>query len=139
MLFFTYQNGGTCTVNGTSFTCSCPPGTNPPLCASAFNPCLPNPCRNNGTCTRLRGFNYRCSCPPSFTGNTCETERSECGGVLTGQSGNLKFPLSDSYPHNTRCAWLIRTNSTQVLNVTFTKFVVESSTDCRFDWLQVIY
>ncbi|KAG4066297.1 hypothetical protein HA402_000521 [Bradysia odoriphaga] len=131
-------NGGTCSSNGTSFTCTCPVGTNPPLCAYAFNPCAPNPCRNGGSCVRLRGFNYRCSCSPSFTGNLCETERSECGGVLSGQNGTLKYPLSDTYPHNSRCAWVIRTNASQVLNITFTKFAVEpSGPPCRFDWLQI--
>ncbi len=131
------QNGGTCSSNGTSYTCNCPVGTMQPNCAYAFNPCAPNPCRNGGTCIRLLGFNYRCACTPSFTGNTCDNERSECGGVLIGQSGNLKYPLSSTYTHNTRCAWMIRTNSTQVLNVTFTKFALENSADCRFDWLQV--
>ena len=44
------------------------------------------------------------------------------------------------YHNNARCAWLIRVNVTQVINVTFTKFSVEPGAiqnDCRFDWLQI--
>lgn len=99
---------------------------------------MPNPCQNGGTCSRTRGLNYRCSCTQSYTGNACETERSACGGVLTSENGHLEYPLSDSYPHNSRCAWLIQTNNNQVINITFTKFAVEASTECRFDWLQVL-
>ncbi|KAJ6642438.1 Cubilin like, partial [Pseudolycoriella hygida] len=131
------QNGGTCASNGTSFTCSCPVGTNPPVCAYAFNPCNSNPCQNGGTCIKLVGFNYQCSCSPSFTGLLCENERSECGGVLNSLSGTIKYPLSDTFPHEAACAWQIQTDESKVLNVTFTKFDLQMSTECRFNWLQI--
>ncbi|KAJ6643397.1 Cubilin like [Pseudolycoriella hygida] len=131
------QNGGTCTSNGTSFTCNCPVGSYPPLCAYAFSPCNSNPCQNGGTCVKLVGFNYQCSCSPSFTGLLCENERSECGGVLNSLSGTIKYPLSDTSPHEAACAWQIQTDESKVLNVTFTKFDLEMSTECRFDWLQI--
>lgn len=43
----------------------------------------------------------------------------------------------EAYSHNSRCAWLIKTNHTKVLKVTFSKFDIEDSRDCKFDWLQV--
>lgn len=52
-------------------------------------------------------------------------------------SGNLKYPLSERYEGNSQCAWLIRTNETKVLNVTFSKFELEDSAECRFDFLQI--
>lgn len=56
------------------------------------------------------------------------------------QNGTLKFPANNaSYEHNTRCAWLISTNSSMVLNVTFTAFDLERPVGqlCKFDWLQI--
>lgn len=135
------QNGGTCRPNPANtfpeFSCICPAGTVLPVCAISTDPCAHSPCQNGGTCTQTNGNRYRCSCPAKYTGLFCQTEVRVCGGVLTGLSGTLKYPPSENYPHNSRCAWLIRTNFTQVLNITFTKFNLESSNDCRFDWLQV--
>lgn len=133
------QNGGQCVNIGVStFRCICPPGTLLPMCALPNqNPCAMNPCRNGGTCAVINALRYQCTCTRSFTGVNCQTETRACGGVINSLSGSLKYPLSDSYPHNSRCAWLIRTNDTKVLNVTFTKFNLENSRECRFDWLQV--
>lgn len=132
------QNGGICTVSatGTSFSCNCPSGTARPLCTISTDPCSNNPCLNGATCT-VNGDRYRCSCTPRFTGFHCQAEVRACGGVLNALSGTLKYPQSNNYPRNSRCAWLIKTNITQVLNVTFTKFDLEESRECIFDWLQV--
>jgi len=64
-----------------------------------------------------------------------------CGGVLAGLSGTLQYPHSGSieYGHNVNCAWLIITNTTKVLQLNFTKFDVERSPNCEFDFLQVQY
>lgn len=84
-------------------------------------------------------FSYRCNCLKGFTGTNCQSQSTACGRVLYLESGILKYPENSTvkYPHNSRCAWLIKTNHTKVLNVTFTKFNLETSKDCKFDWLQV--
>lgn len=56
---------------------------------------------------------------------------------MNSLNGTLKYPLSSVYPHNSRCAWLIKTDEDKALNVTFTQFNLESSNECRYDWLQV--
>lgn len=132
------RNGGTCVRNGTTAYCNCPPGTTLPSCSREINFCLPNPCQNGGNCTQMRiGSRFRCTCPPGFTGLRCQTPPG-CGGVLSDFNGTLKYPTDGgNYQHNAKCAWLIKTNITKVLNITFKSFELEASNDCRFDWLQV--
>lgn len=131
-------NGGTCTSTGTfTFRCECPPGTVQPRCSRAINSCSPNPCQNGGTCIQLGHNQYRCACPSNRNGRNCQLEVRACGGVLNTFNGTLKFPSTNNYPDNSRCAWLIKTDDDKVLNVTFTKFNLEFSRECRFDWLQV--
>lgn len=36
--------------------------------------CLPNPCKNNGTCTDLVN-DYQCDCVAGFNGNNCENSK----------------------------------------------------------------
>lgn len=131
-------NGGLCiSVGPFSFRCECPAGTLPPRCSRVMSVCSPNPCQNGGTCNPIGRIGYRCQCPAGRTGRNCQQEVRSCGGILNSFNGTLKYPLSDIYPHNSRCAWLIRTDEDKVLNVTFTKFNLEISQECRFDWLQV--
>lgn len=132
-------NNGVCTNNGAfGYRCMCPAGTMQPRCTRVFDSCSPNPCRNGGTCMYTpRGFSYRCVCPPHKTGANCQLETRSCGGVLNSLNGTLKYPLGANYPHNAVCAWLIKTNEQKVLNVTFVRFNVELSLECRYDWLQI--
>lgn len=58
--------------------------------------------------------------------------------MLYGLTGRLRYPPGNgSYEHNAQCAWVIRTNESLVLNVTFQSFNLEDSSECRFDWLQI--
>jgi cubilin len=134
------KNGGSCIRNGTTAYCECPAGTKPPLCERLVDPCFSNPCMNGGICSASRfGRRYSCACLKGFSGINCQNQARRCGGVRNAESGSIKYPegSASTYYHNSRCAWLIKTNHTKVLNVTFTKFDVEMSRDCKFDWLQV--
>ncbi|XP_033326417.2 cubilin [Megalopta genalis] len=101
------------------------------------DPCMPNPCRNSGICRLVDGAAI-CNCSATHTGIRCETPRQTCGGVARDPVGQLVFPKDGNvYQHGLNCAWLLTTNSLLVLNVTFTKFNIEKSTDCKFDFLQI--
>lgn len=87
-------NGGSCVATTTGYLCQCSyPYTGPsceavipppprPACAcvvcpcpapvvTVVNPCLPNPCQNNGGCAVISNA-ARCYCPNSFTGYYCQ-------------------------------------------------------------------
>lgn len=79
-----------------------------------------------------------CQCQPGYRGRLCEVRFSSCNGLLYGLTGRLRYPPGNSsYEHNAQCAWVIRTNASLVLNVTFISFDLEDSSECRFDWLQI--
>ncbi|CAD1477837.1 unnamed protein product, partial [Heterotrigona itama] len=104
---------------------------------SVKDPCTPNPCKNNGVCVKSNGA-ATCDCPSSYTGNRCETARQTCGGVSRNPVGHLEFPIGGNvYQHGLSCAWVLITNSSLVLNVTFDRFNLEQSTDCKYDFLQI--
>ncbi len=42
-----------------------------------LDPCLSNPCRRGGTCTRQRSGSYTCVCPPYYGGINCTDVQSE--------------------------------------------------------------
>ncbi|XP_071443305.1 cubilin [Hetaerina americana] len=133
-------NGGTCfALNPTAISCRCLPGFEGLRCERQ-NPCQSNPCQNGGTCrSSSNTTGFTCQCSREYTGEYCQTLQQACGGTLRGISGVLQFPATgtEKYPHSTNCAWLLVTNGTQVLNVTFTKFSLEESPSCQYDWLQI--
>ncbi|PIK39173.1 putative protocadherin Fat 1 isoform 2 [Apostichopus japonicus] len=72
------QNGGTCSLSGSSgFTCRCPNGFTGTTCSQA-DPCTPNPCLNQGVCVRLDTTNFICICQGTFTGLRCEQVQNAC-------------------------------------------------------------
>ncbi|EDW26617.1 GL13113 [Drosophila persimilis] len=134
-------NNGICLDAGTStFTCLCNRGFRPPLCEPLPNPCDAHPCKNGGRCnpTMSSGDGFVCQCLPGYRDRLCSTRFSSCNAMLSAESGRLRYPPEGTgYEHNAQCAWVIRTNDSLVLNVTFSSFDLEDSTECRFDWLQV--
>ncbi|XP_030832871.1 uncharacterized protein LOC576643 isoform X2 [Strongylocentrotus purpuratus] len=69
-------HGGTCRLNGSQYTCECPPQWRGVNCEDDFNECdvsanQTNPCENGGTCINdVEGFN--CTCPDGYSGDNCE-------------------------------------------------------------------
>uniref|UniRef100_A0A182M8Q1 Cubilin n=1 Tax=Anopheles culicifacies TaxID=139723 RepID=A0A182M8Q1_9DIPT len=138
------RNGGTCVkIDAQNYSCTCPPDTHPPNCLRLNPVCDRNFCQNGGTCITTGGSipRYSCRCPPGFTGMRCQMQVRTCGGIRYQINGTLRYPeFNGTYNHNARCAWLIKTNDTQVLDITFTQFNLENPVDsgeCKYDWLQI--
>ncbi|XP_052856054.1 cubilin homolog [Drosophila gunungcola] len=133
-------NNGICREGPSNFTCLCPQGFRPPICEPESNKCDPNPCQNMGICSieNTVADGFVCQCFPGYIGHLCSIEHSACNDILSAERGRLKYPpKGGQYEHNSRCGWLIQTNESLVLNVTFHSFDLEDSTECRFDWLQI--
>nr|XP_042905394.1 uncharacterized protein LOC107445139 [Parasteatoda tepidariorum] len=87
--------------------------------------------------SRFRGFyaHYKSvDCPgcgigsvQCSDGHVCE---SPCGKILS-----YGYPLN--YPNNHRCGWLIRTNSSHFISLTFQDFDIKGGENCQFDYLAV--
>lgn len=101
--------------------------------------CHPNPCENDGTCKPQADQSYKCACRRGTTGKQCEVVRSICSSIQRRSSGELTYPTdgSNEYAALERCAWIIRTQPTQILNLTFTSFDLEEDAECNRDWLQI--
>lgn len=123
---------------GRSTSCLCPFGFSGSLCEIADG-CQPNPCENDGSCKPQNDRTFKCYCLPGTTGKRCEILRTVCAKTMRRPTGDLKYPTDDSpeYSFNERCAWIIRTNPSEILNLTFTSFDVEASAECSHDWLQI--
>ena len=81
------------------FVCAC---TRANTIKPGPNRCTPNPCQNNGTCTRLLG-DYSCACPADYTGKSCQTLiTGPCQGGTHNCSSNAN--CSDVDPQGFSCA-----------------------------------
>jgi len=63
------KNGGTCSVNGDSFECTCVNGYEGPVCGSRPKRCEGKVCSNGGYLNK----SCSCECAPGTTGDLCET------------------------------------------------------------------
>lgn len=86
---------------------------------------------NGGTCIP-KDDKFTCICEDTFDGALCENEASSCSGELRRPQGNLKYPPNQALSvSNAICSWLITTEATKVLNVTFKNFTLENSKNCH--------
>lgn len=66
------RNGGTCnTLDGGSYSCTCPLGTSGLRCEEDINECESRPCKNGGQCSQPALGTFRCTCEAGYTGSTC--------------------------------------------------------------------
>lgn len=132
---------GQCRELQTGYTCICQRGYGGPHCDGAINLCAINPCRNGGLCRQddSTTTGFRCECTAQYSGPLCQVLSRTCGGVLDNEEGNIVYPLTNTtYLHNSRCAWVIHTVPSKVINVTFSKFnIEEGNADCPYDFLQI--
>ncbi|CAL8311895.1 unnamed protein product [Merluccius merluccius] len=132
-------NGQCATTSAPGYLCTCNPGWAGATCNQNINECDSTPCQNGGTCTD--GVNsFTCTCTAQWTGLLCQTQQQACGGSLAGPSGSFSYPNTpghDDYDHMVSCAWVIRTEPSKILRISFPFFHLESSTNCNFDFLQI--
>ncbi|XP_071841566.1 uncharacterized protein [Apostichopus japonicus] len=73
-------NGGTCTVFGDTFQCTCVGGFSGNVCQTPpVDPCTNVVCQNGGTCI-TNGVIFICVCIPTFSGTFCEVPANPCSG-----------------------------------------------------------
>ncbi|XP_062864239.1 slit homolog 2 protein [Trichomycterus rosablanca] len=63
------------------------------------NPCLSNPCRNNGTCTNHPIDFYRCTCPYGYKGQDCEETIHACISNPCQNGGTCNLKDGDENTH----------------------------------------
>ncbi|KAI5643882.1 CUB domain-containing protein [Phthorimaea operculella] len=128
------------------YTCFCVRGYGGAHCNMTQNYCDSNPCLNGGTCRNDQSLprGFRCECTYLFHGELCHLPAKTCGGHLSAEEGSIVYPTNNqTYENNVRCAWVINTESNKVINVTFSKFNLESGNhdklneDCNLDFLQI--
>ena len=62
---------------------------------------------------------------------------TDCDKTFTQNSGIITSPgYPNSYERKT-CVWLIKADPNKIITLNFTKFNVEDSYQCRYDYLEI--
>ena len=86
------DNGGDCTVSGTTFSCDCAPGYRGDTCGEEIDECTPNPCKNMEPCEDLVA-DFRCMCAAQMTGKICDIPRFQ--PIVLGPSSAARAVSAD--------------------------------------------
>ncbi|XP_017783006.1 PREDICTED: cubilin-like [Nicrophorus vespilloides] len=127
------QHGSCSTGPDGGYVCLCNRQYTGNNCSIRKNPCDSSPCKNGGECVSLT-VAHICICKPPYGGKNCDNELQECGRKI-GVSGFIEYPMTNATRTNSfSCAWVIETQSSMVLNITFSKFQMSQ---CASNWLQI--
>ncbi|XP_035660370.1 coagulation factor VII-like [Branchiostoma floridae] len=77
-------NGGVCTDQHNSYSCSCAAGWQGDNCEISISlqvNCASTPCQHGGVCTDVAD-SYTCTCTAGWEGNECEVDKNECDTVI---------------------------------------------------------
>ncbi|KAJ7388752.1 Cartilage intermediate layer protein [Desmophyllum pertusum] len=85
-------SGGTCTADNKGYLCQCPDKFTGDRCEQALDPCIINPCQNEGKCHDLGNMQFYCQCERGFTGNNCEKVNCQ---VLPCKNGGTCLDIDD--------------------------------------------
>ncbi|KRX15830.1 Fibropellin-1 [Trichinella nelsoni] len=80
------RNGAVSEVVEHVAVCQCLPGYTGIHCEQLIDPCLAQPCFNNGRCV-TNGVRYECECPEKYSGERCEFSENECQDVVCDNGG----------------------------------------------------
>ncbi|CAK8698599.1 unnamed protein product [Clavelina lepadiformis] len=64
---------------------------------------------------------------------------NSCGGLITDDDGtfhSVNYPKSN-YPNSLTCIWHLRTSPSRIISLSFERFKIESSTNCKYDAVTV--
>nr|XP_055061421.1 slit homolog 2 protein isoform X3 [Misgurnus anguillicaudatus] len=84
------------TTPSKKFTCTGPVDVN---ILAKCNPCLSNPCKNDGTCSNHPVDFYRCTCPYGFKGQDCEEPIHACISNPCQNGGTCQLKDGDENTH----------------------------------------
>ncbi|XP_029345465.1 cubilin isoform X2 [Acyrthosiphon pisum] len=133
---------GVCLSNSTdSFSCQCDTGYTGQTCnISVENPCLVNPCLNGECVSDPKSGEFRCVCDRGYFGTLCGSYLEVCGGYFDTLNGSIKYPESNTtltYQSNLNCLWMIKVNSSRVINISFVWLDIEKSINCSSDYVEI--
>lgn len=69
-----------------------------------------------------------------------QTYFKECGGYFDTNNGSIEYPESNTtltYQSNLNCLWLIKVNSSRLINISFVWIDIEKSINCTSDNVEV--
>ncbi|XP_027750512.1 protein eyes shut homolog [Empidonax traillii] len=87
------KNSGTCQVENSGFSCSCPPEWTGTTCEQSVH-CSQNMCGSQGLCIPQPSFSYTCVCALGWSGKYCD---SKIKFYIAKFVGNSYIKYTDSY------------------------------------------
>ena len=80
-----------------------------------------------------QGFEISYTCNDMLTTSTTTiTPPIDCGGQLSGESGQIKSPgWPNSYPNYASCLWEINCNAGSTLEIVFDSLSIEYDSNCK--------